>query len=163
MLNLGGLFGAMGRMLPGYIQGREQAIQSNWNDLNQYNQAQAGQIRNAFGELTFPYAFNMFADRAAIQRASALNAAANWANRYLGMGDEFDRALQRSEYGPLIGEQQARNALQVAQRGPGPDLTQTLTGIMNGANPYGFLTGQWQQQQNTNTALSRQQNPTAAQ
>lgn len=50
MLNI---FGAFGRLLPGYMQGEQQAIKDNWYDLNQYNQVQAGQIQNAWDEATF--------------------------------------------------------------------------------------------------------------
>lgn len=47
---LGGLFQSFGRLLPGYMQGERQAVQDNWNDLNQYNKAQAGQLQNMFDE-----------------------------------------------------------------------------------------------------------------
>ena len=47
---LGGLFQSFGRLLPGYMQGERQAAQDNWNDLNQYNKAQAGQLQNMFDE-----------------------------------------------------------------------------------------------------------------
>lgn len=50
MLNI---FGAFGRLLPGYIQGERAAIKDNWNDLNQYNKVQAGQFQNAFDAATF--------------------------------------------------------------------------------------------------------------
>ena len=50
MLNI---FGAFGRLLPGYIQGEREAIKDNWNDLNQYNDVQAGQIKNAWNEAAF--------------------------------------------------------------------------------------------------------------
>lgn len=36
-----------------YIQGRENAIQANWNDLNQYNAVQAAQQANLYNALTF--------------------------------------------------------------------------------------------------------------
>lgn len=48
-----GFLGALGRMLPGYMQGERMAVQDNWNDLNQYNKVQAGQIQNAFDEAAF--------------------------------------------------------------------------------------------------------------
>lgn len=47
---LGGLFQSFGRLLPGYMQGEQQAINANWNDLNQYNKVQAGQLQNMFDE-----------------------------------------------------------------------------------------------------------------
>lgn len=50
MLNI---FGAFGRLLPGYVQGERQAIQDNWQDLSNYNSVQAGQIQNAWDEAAF--------------------------------------------------------------------------------------------------------------
>jgi hypothetical protein len=40
-------------LFSGYIAGREQAIKSNWNDLNSYNNVLGGQIDNAFKMQTF--------------------------------------------------------------------------------------------------------------
>lgn len=36
-----------------YIRGRQQAIQDNWNDLNQYNKVEAGQLANGMTMATF--------------------------------------------------------------------------------------------------------------
>lgn len=47
--------GAIASLLPGYMQGRRQAIQDNWTDLSNYNQVQAGQLANAFTEGTWDY------------------------------------------------------------------------------------------------------------
>lgn len=51
--NFFGALGALGRLLPGYVQGERQAVQDNWQDLSNYNQVQAGQIQNAFDEALF--------------------------------------------------------------------------------------------------------------
>lgn len=51
--NLFGAIGALGRLLPGYVQGERQAVQDNWQDLQNYNQVQAGQLQNAFDEQVF--------------------------------------------------------------------------------------------------------------
>lgn len=51
--NFGSLFTAIGRALPGYIEGRQKAVEDNWNDLNQYNKVQAGQLQNAWTEATW--------------------------------------------------------------------------------------------------------------
>lgn len=55
-----GAIGALGRLLPGYMQGERQAIQDNWQDLQNYNQAQQDQIQNAFSEATFEPAVQMY-------------------------------------------------------------------------------------------------------
>ena len=59
-----GALGAVGRLLPGYMQGERQAIQDNWNDLNQYNKAQAGQLQNMFDENAMKHRLNILQDRA---------------------------------------------------------------------------------------------------
>lgn len=51
--NFGSLFSAVGRALPGFIEGERQAVRDNWNDLNQYNRVQAGQLENAWTEATW--------------------------------------------------------------------------------------------------------------
>lgn len=56
--------GALGSMLPGYIKGRQQAIQDNWNDLFSYNKAQAGQLQNMFDENAMQDRLNMMRDAA---------------------------------------------------------------------------------------------------
>lgn len=56
--------GALGSMLPGYIKGRQQAIQDNWNDLSQYNKVQAGQLQNMFDENAMKHRLNILQDRA---------------------------------------------------------------------------------------------------
>lgn len=68
MFNLGGFFGGIGRILPGYTEGYRNAISDNWNDLNQYNKVQAGQIQNAFDEAMFNPRLSMGWDAAANTR-----------------------------------------------------------------------------------------------
>ena len=41
------------RLIPGYMDGRRQAIADNWTDLMNYNQVQKGQISNLFDIATF--------------------------------------------------------------------------------------------------------------
>lgn len=71
MFNIFGALGALGRFLPGYINGREQAISANWNDMNQYNQVQNGQLQNAWTELNFPLRYNESIDQASMSRDKA--------------------------------------------------------------------------------------------
>lgn len=53
MASFGSLFAAIGRALPGFYEGRQQAIQDNWKDLENYNNVQAGQLSNAWTEATW--------------------------------------------------------------------------------------------------------------
>ena len=66
---LGGLFQSFGRLLPGYMQGERQAVQDNWNDLNQNNKVHAGQLQNIFDENAMRARLNMVEDAARIQNA----------------------------------------------------------------------------------------------
>lgn len=53
--NFGSLFSAVGRALPGWIEGERRANQDNWKDLENYNSVQAGQMQNAWTEDTWQY------------------------------------------------------------------------------------------------------------
>lgn len=64
-------FGALGGLLPGYIEGQRNAIKDNWADLDYYNRTQAGQIQNAFSEATFNPRLHMAYDQAAMSRNNA--------------------------------------------------------------------------------------------
>lgn len=48
-----GVLGQLGRMLPGYVEGRRQAIQDNWQDMSNYNQMYHGQLQNAYDTATW--------------------------------------------------------------------------------------------------------------
>lgn len=63
----------LANLLPGYIQGRQKAIEDNWNDLNQYNKVQSGQIQNAFNEATFAPRVDMVNTNANMGQLGYLN------------------------------------------------------------------------------------------
>lgn len=65
-MNFLGALGAVGRLLPGYMQGERQANADNWNDLNQYNKVQAGQLQNMFDENAMRDRLQMLKDNAII-------------------------------------------------------------------------------------------------
>lgn len=50
---LGGFASAFGRALPGFVEGDRQANADNWSDLTNFNNVQAGQLKNAYEEATF--------------------------------------------------------------------------------------------------------------
>lgn len=45
--------GGLSSLLPGYVEGREKAIRSNFQDMNDYNQVQQGQVSNLYDIATF--------------------------------------------------------------------------------------------------------------
>lgn len=51
--NFGSIFSAVGRALPGYVEGERMAMEDNWRDLNEYNKVQAGQLQNAWDVATW--------------------------------------------------------------------------------------------------------------
>ena len=51
--NFGSIFSAVGRALPGYVEGERMAMQDNWRDLDEYNRVQAGQLENAWNVATW--------------------------------------------------------------------------------------------------------------
>ena len=81
----------VGRLLPGYMQGERQAIQDNWNDLNQYNKAQAGQLQNMFDE-------NVMPDRIQIAKDNAM------INNYQRWAAGFDLGVKAAQYPLMLGQ-----------------------------------------------------------
>lgn len=71
MLNF---LGALSSLLPGYIQGRRQAIADNWQDLQNYNNIQAGQLSNAFTEAAWQPRFDMLVDNTKRNNLATLRA-----------------------------------------------------------------------------------------
>ena len=74
MLNLfGAIANGLGRMLPGYMNGYQMAIKDNWNDLNQYNQVQQGQLGNMWLESSFDPMYNQLLYNTAMTQLNAQN------------------------------------------------------------------------------------------
>lgn len=100
--NFGSLFGAVGRALPGFIEGERAAIQDNWRDLNQYNQVQAGQLENAWTEATwdprYMNVWNQATNNDIMTQASAMELA----NRAAAQPGMQARAWRFSDYAPTI-------------------------------------------------------------
>lgn len=74
MLNF---LGSLGRALPGYVQGQQQAVKDNWQDLSNYNSVQAGQLQNALDESLFNPRLQMFDDQQQLSRMGVWNSALN--------------------------------------------------------------------------------------
>lgn len=64
---LGEILGQMAQAVPGYVEGRQQAIKDNWQDLNNYNQVQAGQMNNLFTLATMPDRWRLSHDQRLLQ------------------------------------------------------------------------------------------------
>lgn len=148
---LGGLFQSFGRLLPGYMQGERQAVQDNWNDLNQYNKVQAGQLQNMFDENAMRDRLQMLKDNAIInnfqRHAAGLGLGVTAAQTPLMLGQiGYQTAnfplLQQMQWNML--QQQAAMAMNpklVAQAQAGQQggaLQQAMLGGLGGGWQYGL-------------------------
>lgn len=101
---LGGLFQSFGRLLPGYMQGERQAVQDNWNDLNQYNKVQAGQLQNMFDENVMPDRMNMVKDNAMINNYQRHAAGLDLGYKYAQMPLAYWQLGQQTAWAPVMGQ-----------------------------------------------------------
>lgn len=96
------IFGSIGRILPGYVEGQRNAIKDNWQDLENYNNVQAGQLANAFTEATFGNNVDMMYDAAKRSRLGLGMDLGNFAMYLAGYGDMFNANLERARALPYL-------------------------------------------------------------
>lgn len=143
-----GALGALGSLMPGYIQGREAAIKGNWQDAEKYNTVQRGQMENAFSALDFPLAYNRDVDATNASRLNTLAqtqqfneymaggpgrvAGARILNQftpaltYMGIQDQLGNLMQQESFRQLMNQW----GLQVPQAG-----TTGVTGTVTQTTP----------------------------
>ena len=93
----------VGRLLPGYMQGERQAIQDNWNDLNQYNKVQAGQLQNMFDENVMPDRMNIAKDNAIISNLQRHAAGLDLGYKYAQQPLAYWQLGQQTAWAPMMG------------------------------------------------------------
>lgn len=100
--DFGSLFTALGRALPGFVEGERLANQDNWKDLENYNNVQRGQLENAWTEATWdPRLFNTWAN--ATNNDIMLQASGmELANRLAAQPGQQARNWLYSDYAPLF-------------------------------------------------------------
>lgn len=140
--NFGSLLTAIGRALPGYVEGHRQAVQDNWQDLTNYNSVQAGQLENIFTEQTLPTRIYNAKLTAPANTLQLLQSAMNYdVNRTAQQGNlDLARLFSETAYGQ--GERLLRN---------GGTLMQGLNGGWNfgtnqqagGGGGYGGMWPGW--------------------
>jgi hypothetical protein len=139
---LGGLFQSFGRLLPGYMQGERQAIQDNWNDLNQYNKVQAGQLQNMFDENVMPDRMQMAKDNAIINNFQRHAAGLDLGYKYAQMPLAYWQLGQQTAWAPVMGQMRHQMLMQ------NPALMGLGGGRQNGGllqqAALGGLGGGWQ-------------------
>ena len=98
--DFGSLFTALGRALPGFVEGERLANQDNWKDLENYNNVQRGQLENAWTEATWdPRLYNTWAQAAnndIMLQASGMELA----NRVAAQPGQQTRNWLFSDYAP---------------------------------------------------------------
>lgn len=90
-------------LFSGYINGREQAIKSNWNDLSNYNSTLGGQMQNAYNMATFDPAVR-----------SAWNTAQQSDYSTIAAAQGLDNTLQANQLAQKAGIPQATANAQAA-------------------------------------------------
>lgn len=143
---LGGLFQSFGRLLPGYMQGERQAIQDNWNDLNQYNKVQAGQLQNMFDENVMPDRMQMAKDNAIINNFQRHAAGLDLGYKYMQWPLAAWQIGQQTAWAPVMGDLRHQMAMRQAAMAMNPSA-QAQAGQQGGALQQamlGGLGGGWQ-------------------
>lgn len=96
--------GAISSLLPGYIQGRRQAIADNWQDLQNYNNIQQGQLSNAFTKVTWQPRLNAFVDNVRLNNLRLLNGYMGTALQAVNFPRQVMQGQLGNMYGPAIDE-----------------------------------------------------------
>ncbi len=141
---LGGLFQSFGRLLPGYMQGERQAVQDNWNDLNQYNKVQAGQLQNMFDENVMPDRMNMVKDNAMINNYQRHAAGLDLGYKYAQMPLAYWQLGQQTAWAPVMGQLRHQMLMQnpaLMMGGLGGQQGGALQQAMFGGMPQAGLAG----------------------
>lgn len=94
--------GAIASLFPGYIQGRRQAIADNWQDLQNFNNIQQGQISNAFLEDTFQPRLDMAYNNARRDAMNTLVSGGNTALYFAGLPGAYYDAQIKNAYTPAL-------------------------------------------------------------
>lgn len=92
--------GALANLMPGYIQGQRQAVQDNWQDLQNYNNVQSGQQANAFTEATWQPRLDMFNNQARRSGLSLINDVMNTNVNWAWYPGQFYRGMIASQFAP---------------------------------------------------------------
>lgn len=139
---LDGFFSSIGQILPGYIEGRQQAIEDNWKDLDQYNKTQAGQLDNMFTEQTMDERLGMMADAANNSYMGMLNNAMMLDVNKAYQPGRLNFGAGFSAYSPYLAQYmydaQARQADWARQYWANPAAAMRAMGMGGVAAPYMF-------------------------
>ena len=102
--NFFGALGAFSRALPGYVQGERMAVQDNWNDLNQYNKVQSGQIQNAWDEAVFNPRLTREYDQAAMSNIGVADSTQNYFLNSLNRGRAYRQSYRDAGWDDVLSD-----------------------------------------------------------
>lgn len=108
--------GSLASLLPGYVQGQRMANQDNWNDLNQYNKVQEGQLANAFLEATWTPRVNQYWWNNLNNAMGVWGNSIDLAQKTMEAPGNLIQANARSSYMPWIADDQNRAIMEMYQR-----------------------------------------------
>lgn len=135
MLNF---LGSLGSLLPGYIQGRRQAIADNWQDLQNYNNIQQGQLNNAFTEATWQPRLDLMYDSARRSQMNTIVSGLNTGIYAAAAPGMYFQSLINSAWAPALANynnQAQAQAYNMALSNPSYLLQSLLPQGQQGANP----------------------------
>ena len=145
MLNLfGAIANGLGRAMPGYMNGYRMAVQDNWNDLNQYNKVQQGQLGNAWLEASFDPMYNQLLASTFMQQANAYDAGRKSTLNMAGFPGEMQAKLAANPFMGPLAQAQGSSALQQALMQP--HIQQAVLALYNNMLQAGVQPQQPQQQ-----------------
>lgn len=108
--------GSLAGLLPGYLQGQRMANQDNWQDLMNYNQAQQGQLSNAFTSATWQPRLDMYRDSAVKSNLDMNGALMDFRTKMLYQPYMEQNAFWQSYYGMPLAQAGALANLQLARQ-----------------------------------------------
>ena len=134
----------VGRLLPGYMQGERQAIQDNWNDLNQYNKVQAGQLQNMFDENAMRDRLQMLKDNAIINNFQRHAAGLDLGYKYMQWPLATWQIGQQTAWAPVMGDLRHQMLMQQVGMAMNPRAQAGQQGGLLQQAALGGLGGGWQ-------------------
>ena len=111
-----GFLGALANTLPGYQQGRQQAVMDNWTDLTNANKTRAGQLQNAFDEQVLAPRIQMMNTAAALQQMQAGGTAMDYAVKQMGQQGRLGAANINSMFAPQKAQAMNEAYMQMVRR-----------------------------------------------
>lgn len=130
------VLGAIGALLPGYMEGHRKAVQDNWNDLNQYNNVQKGQLDNMWTEDTYDMRYKNMAYNTTDSFMKTLENLRQTRLAEAQFGGQYAAAALRGQYLPALEQARIRSTYgqynDLAKGKPMPPVTPGIDPTMGG-------------------------------